>query len=246
MKACLSLFALTLSLASLTACSSGDTTTTTGTSSSGASTSATGTTTSGGGGSEGTSSSTGVGGAGGSAASSASASATSSSSASGSASSSGSGGMGTFALTSSGFTEGMPIPAKYACAGANGSPDFSWTPGPTGTLSYAMVLTDKSNNLIHWVIWDIPAATTSLPADLEKKANPAIPAGAKQAKAYDNQTFGYLGPCPPAVHTYEFAVFALDIAALPNVTTASTRKQVDAEIFNHDLGSATLTGTYTP
>jgi hypothetical protein len=244
MKACLSLFALTLGLSSLSACSSGDTTTTTGTSSSGASTSATGTSTSGGGGSEGTSSTAGVGGAGGGAASSASA--TSSSSASSSAVSSGSGGMGAFALTSTGFTEGMPIPAKYACAGANGSPDFSWTPGPTGTLSYAMVLTDKSNNLIHWVMWDIPGATTALPAGLEKTANPAIPAGAKQAKAYDNQTFGYLGPCPPAVHTYEFAVFALDVATLPNVTTASTRKQVDTEILNHDLGSATLTGTYTP
>jgi Raf kinase inhibitor-like YbhB/YbcL family protein len=199
MKACTSLFSLALGLASLSACSSGDTTSTTGMSSTGAT-----------------------------------------------STTSGSGGMAAFTLTSTGFAEGAAIPAKFACAGANTSPDFAWTPGPTGTLSYAILLTDKSNNLIHWVMWDIPAATTSLPADLEKKANPAIPAGSKQAKAYDNQTFGYLGPCPPSVHTYEFAVVALDVATLPNVTTASTRPQVDAQILNHDLGTATLTGTYTP
>jgi hypothetical protein len=154
--------------------------------------------------------------------------------------------MAAFALTSTGFSEGMEIPTKYACAGANGSPDLTWAAGPNGTLSYAVRLTDKSNMLIHWVIWDIPAATTGLPAGVEQKANPAIPAGSKQAKAYDNQTFGYLGPCPPKVHTYEFAVIALDVATLPNVTTASTRAQVNVEILNHDLGTATLTGTYTP
>jgi len=141
----------------------------------------------------------------------------------------------------------MAIPSKYACSpGANGSPDLTWTAGPAGTLSYAVVLTDKSNNLLHWVIWDIPGGTTLLPAGVEKKATPAIPAGSKQVKSYDNKTFGYLGPCPPNKHTYEFAVFALDVATLAGVTTASTRAEVNTEILNHDLASTTLTGTYTP
>ena len=151
-----------------------------------------------------------------------------------------------FALTSTGVTEGAAIPPQYACAGNNGSPDLTWTQGPAGTLGYAVVLTDKSNNLLHWVIWDIAGATTSLPAGVEKTANPAIPAGSKQGKSYDKKTFGYLGPCPPNTHTYEFAVFALDVAALPSVTTASTLAQVKAEILNHDLATTTLTGTYTP
>ena len=156
------------------------------------------------------------------------------------------GGMADFALTSTGFTEGAPIPPQYACDQKNSSPDLSWTPGPTGTLSYAVVLTDKSNNLLHWVIWDIPGAATGLPAAVENTANPASPAGSKQVKSYDNKTFGYLGPCPPNEHTYEFAVFALDVATLPSVTTASTRAQVKVEILNHDLATTTLTGTYTP
>ena len=158
----------------------------------------------------------------------------------------GDGGAVAFALTSTGFTEGAPIPAKFACAGANVSPELTWTAGPAGTQSYAVVLTDKSNNLIHWVIWDIPASVTGLPENVQKTATPPAPPGAKQVKSYDNNTVGYLGPCPPNQHTYELAVWALDVATLPNVTTASTRSEVFAEIQNHDLGSAKLTGTYTP
>jgi len=219
-----------LALGSLGACSSGDTTSV-------------------------TSSSSGSGGA----------ASTSSSSVTSSAASSGTGGAGTgghggagtggagtggqvaFALTSTGFTEGAAIPAKYACAGANVSPDLAWTPGPPpATKSYAVVFTDKSNNLIHWVIWDIPFASTALPEHVANAATPPTPAGAKQVKSYDNQTFGYLGPCPPSQHTYEFAVHALDVDTLPNVTTASARKDVAAEIAGHEVGVATLSGTFTP
>jgi len=158
----------------------------------------------------------------------------------------GTGGMAAFALTSTGFTEGTAIPDKYACSGQNVSPDLGWTPGPAGTLSYAVLLTDKSNSLIHWAIWDIPGAVTSLPEQVENAANPATPAGAKQAKSYDNKTFGYLGPCPNNTHTYQFDVYALDVATLPNVTTASTRDEVAAEVLNHDLATASLSGTFTP
>ncbi|MFT3767430.1 MAG: YbhB/YbcL family Raf kinase inhibitor-like protein [Minicystis sp.] len=158
----------------------------------------------------------------------------------------GSGGQASFALTSTGYTEGSAIPAKYTCAGANASPDLKWTTGPAAAKSYAVVLTDKTINLVHWVIWDIPGATHALPEGVQKVANPPAPAGAKQVKSYDNSTFGYLGPCPPNQHTYELAVFALDVATLPSVTTASTRKDVVTEIQSHDLASATLTGTYAP
>lgn len=225
--------ALTLAAPTLAACSSADSTSTTSaTSSSGEATTSSATTGSGG---AGGASSGSAGGAGGG------------STSGGTTGSTSTGSMEAFALTSTGITEGMAIPGKYACTtGGDGSPDLSWTAGPPLTLSYAVVLTDKTNNLLHWVIWDIPGGTTSLPAGVENKANPAIPAGSKQAKSFDNKTFGYRGPCPPSKHTYEFAVFALDVATLPNVTTASTRAEVDAEILKHDLASTTLTGTFTP
>jgi Raf kinase inhibitor-like YbhB/YbcL family protein len=112
--------------------------------------------------------------------------------------------------------------------------------------SFAMTLVDKSNNLTHWVMFDIPSATTSLPSPVAKVANPPVPAGSKQVKSFDNATYGYRGPCPPNTHTYTFSIIALDVAALPNVTTASTRAEATTEIAQHVLGTATLTGTFTP
>jgi len=153
--------------------------------------------------------------------------------------------MGTFALTSSGFTEGSAIPKKYACP-SDTSPDLSWTPPPSSAASYAVVLTDESNNLDHWVIWDVPGASNSLPEGIQQVANPPAPAGAKQAKSFDGVTFGYRGPCPGNQHTYRFELYAESVGTLPNVTTASSIAAVITELEKTKIATATLTGTYTP
>src|SRR5688572_33315521 len=74
---------------------------------------------------------------------------------------------GTFAITSPMLTEGTAIAAANTCDGANTSPQLVWSGNAMGALSYAVVLTDKSNNLVHWVIYDIPAAATGLPMAVE-------------------------------------------------------------------------------
>jgi Raf kinase inhibitor-like YbhB/YbcL family protein len=154
---------------------------------------------------------------------------------------------GEFALSSTGVTPGTQIPTQFTCDGLNVSPPLAWTAGPVGTLSYAIVFTDTSNDLIHWVIWDIAPATTLLPQDIPQTAIPNPPGdGALQVESYDNATFGYLGPCPPNEHVYQWVVYAIDVATLPNVTTASTRTQVETEILLHDLASASLTAPYDP
>ena len=109
-----------------------------------------------------------------------------------------------------------------------------------------MVLTDRSNNLVHAIIWDIPGARTDLPEDVDKVAEPPDVPGAKQPRAYDNQTRGYLGPCPSSTHTYEFALYAVDANPLPGLTIANTRAEVLPVIMAHDTASATLTATFTP
>jgi Raf kinase inhibitor-like YbhB/YbcL family protein len=153
-------------------------------------------------------------------------------------------GSSAFRLTSTAFAEGAMIPSAHTCAGTNVSPPLEWTAGPAGTLSYAIVFTDRSNGLIHSVIYDIPASVTSLPMNVENVANPTAPAGAKQVRGYDNTTYGYLGPCPSGMlHTYEFMVYAVGVAALPGVMTTSTRAQVNTAILANDLLSAPLTGT---
>jgi Raf kinase inhibitor-like YbhB/YbcL family protein len=136
--------------------------------------------------------------------------------------------------------EGQTIPATHTCAGANTSPPLNWTAGPNGTQSYAIVFTDKSNNLRHWAIWDIPATTTSLPANLPKMAMLTMPAGAKQVAF---QGMGYAGPCPGAnEHTYEFALYAVNVLPLPGVTTSSSAMAVETAILARQLAKATLSG----
>ena len=149
-----------------------------------------------------------------------------------------------FNLTSSAFAQGGKIPAANTCTGTNVSPAFAWTAGPAATKSYAMVLEDKSNMLIHSVIYDIPAAVLALPADVEKKYAPAAPAGSHTTKPGFGGGFGYAGPCPPEQHTYEFTLYALDVATLPTADMTTGTIAGNALIQAHMLATAKLSGTY--
>ena len=118
---------------------------------------------------------------------------------------------------------------------------------PERNTELAVVLTDLSITLTHWVIYDIPATVTGLPAGVENAYAPANVTGAHQTVSVHAPTIGYYGPCPsrpPPVHTYQFAVYALDTATLPGTSAQSTPPQVIAEVQAHRLGSGTLTGTY--
>jgi Raf kinase inhibitor-like YbhB/YbcL family protein len=150
---------------------------------------------------------------------------------------------GAFTLTSSVFKEGGVIPTQYRCKYENVSPPLSWTAGPKGTQSYAMVMIHTTS--FHWVLWDIPLGTTSLPMGVERMPQPPVPAGSKQDKPnIDGATwYGYTGPCPATSSHYEYIVYALDVATLPGVTPETATKQVNAAIQAHKLASAQLSGT---
>jgi|JI10StandDraft_1071094.scaffolds.fasta_scaffold68856_4 Raf kinase inhibitor-like YbhB/YbcL family protein len=189
----------------------------------------------------------GTGGAGGASSSTGAAMTTSSSADTTSSSVSTGSSMEMFALTSSTITEGMTFPDKYTCAVANQvSPPLQWTAGPEGTKSYAIVFTDLTfNNFKHAAIYDIPAAVMALPEGVQEAYEPTIPAGAKQTKSYAGN-FGYAGPCPPETHTYEFKIYALDVASLPGLSMTSTIKNVEDAAKMHGLGTATLSGKGDP
>jgi phosphatidylethanolamine-binding protein (PEBP) family uncharacterized protein len=101
-------------------------------------------------------------------------------------------------------------PKDNTSFGTNVSPEMSWTPGPSGTQSYAIVLKDLSINTVHWAIWDIPASTTMLPAMLPKMSPLTDPAGAKQVSFSGPGYYGS-GACK---HVYEHRVYALNVAML--------------------------------
>jgi Raf kinase inhibitor-like YbhB/YbcL family protein len=152
----------------------------------------------------------------------------------------------TMTLTSTALPAGGVFMDLNTCAGDNLSPPLTWTAGPTGTMSYAVVLTDTNNMAAHWVIWDIPSSTTSLQAALPGDTTLTTPVMAMQL--HKLQFFGaggaYRGPCPGAngPHTYTFQVTAIPTATLALGANPST-EQIRAQIQAVGLAHGDLSGT---
>jgi Raf kinase inhibitor-like YbhB/YbcL family protein len=87
------------------------------------------------------------------------------------------------------------------------------------------------------VLYNVPAATTELPEDL----NP-LPPGTLQG-LNDWQNAGYGGPCPPiGTHRYFHKLYALD-TVLPDLKQP-TKAQLESAMRGHVLEQAELIGTY--
>ena len=64
----------------------------------------------------------------------------------------------------------------FGCKGGNISPSLSWSGAPSGTKSFALTNYDPDaptgSGFWHWVVFDIPAGTTSIPKNAgDVKAN---------------------------------------------------------------------------
>ncbi len=135
---------------------------------------------------------------------------------------------------------------SFGCKGGNLSPALSWTKGPEGTLSYALTCYDPDaptgSGWWHWVVFDIPAAVTSLPKGF--KADDASIPGLIQSRT-DFGKPGYGGPCPPPgkPHHYLFKVYALKVKTL-GLTADATAAMVGFYINQDKLAEAKLVGLY--
>ncbi|MFC4086729.1 YbhB/YbcL family Raf kinase inhibitor-like protein [Amycolatopsis samaneae] len=158
-----------------------------------------------------------------------------------------------FTLSSTAFADGALIPKVHECSSSgdgdpgkkNESPPLAWSGAPAAAKSYAIVMRDLSNNnLIHWVIYDIPAATASLPQNVDHAYQPSIPAGARQVYYRGSASlFGYQGPCSPStVNTYEFVVHALDKATLSTLNSSSSTRTAANVISAATIATARLRG----
>ena len=169
----------------------------------------------------------------------------------------GTGGMAPFEVTSTTFAEGETIPTNVECGppiangpGMNVSPDLTWTPGPSETQSYAVVVRDIDatppqypEGIIHWVIYDIPAATLSLPTGVTDNYDVTEIPGAKQAELQGSGYFGFFGPCSPnSINTYVWTVHAMPEATVPGVTMASTESEIAAAIESTSIAQVSLSG----
>lgn len=155
---------------------------------------------------------------------------------------------GAFALTSTAYANGGTIPPAQACVskgGMNLSPPLTIANPPAGTLSFAVVFTDITQPpLVHSAIYDMPAATLMIPADVDKLYAPPDVPGAHQTNSYAGSR-GYAGPCPGSAHMYQFKVYALSTVTVTGATMATTKDQL-VTLLATNLGTATLTGTFTP
>ena len=150
-------------------------------------------------------------------------------------------------LTSPAFKNNEAIPAKFTCDGANHSPPLAWSGAPAKTASYALIVEDPDapgGTFVHWVIYDLPAATTSLPEGVQRGESVSQLGGARQGAGGFKGQPGYGGPCPPKgpAHHYHFRLFALDkkLGLKPN----ASRDEVVGAMSGHELGRAELVGTY--
>lgn len=150
-----------------------------------------------------------------------------------------------FAMISSDFRDGQPIPTAYTCDGANQSPELSWPEPPAGTRSFALVVDDPdapSGIFYHWGVYNIPATHHEIPRGA---GNGASNSNFVQAvNGFGNR--GYGGPCPPknnGPHHYRFKLYALDVDQLSLPTNANIPK-VEQQAQDHTIAMAQIRATY--
>ena len=142
-----------------------------------------------------------------------------------------------FTLQSSAFHDGGAIPRPFTCDGDNLPPPLAWSNPPQGTRSFALIMDDPdapNGTFTHWLVYDIPANTTELPARA---------CGTTLRNGFGRAWYG--GPCPPpghGAHRYFFTLYAVDVPTL-NVH-GKTREALEGVLRAHTLSTARLMGRY--
>jgi Raf kinase inhibitor-like YbhB/YbcL family protein len=150
-------------------------------------------------------------------------------------------------ITSPVFRHESAIPQRYTCEGDDVSPPLVFDGVPTPAASLALIVDDPDapdpaapkRVWVHWVMYNLPAATRELREGVRLTD---LPTGARPGKN-DWSKAGYGGPCPPiGRHRYFFKLYALDIV-LPDLELP-TKAALEKAMQGHVIAEATLIGTY--
>lgn len=146
-------------------------------------------------------------------------------------------------LTTTAFTDGGAIPARYTGEGEDVSPALDWSQAPEGTKAFAVICHDPDAPLVkpgtygfvHWVLYDVPGSATGL----------AEGAGDGTSGVNDSGKSGYSGPMPPeghGPHHYFYWVLALDreLGLQPGLTMWDFLEKAEPSI----LGMNRIVGVY--
>jgi Raf kinase inhibitor-like YbhB/YbcL family protein len=128
-------------------------------------------------------------------------------------------------------------------------PGLTWTNVPDGVVSFALILHDPdtsltktTNEVLHWMIFNIPGTASELPEGMSAQAQ--LPDGSIQA-LNRGQKVGYMGMgarAPGPYHHYTYELFALDtkLTLGPDATQTDVMKAMDG----HILAKAVLVGRF--
>lgn len=147
------------------------------------------------------------------------------------------------------FTDGKPLPTKFAHPGVVGGKNISlplqWEDIPEKTQSFALSIIDPhpvAHDWVHWLVVDIPKNIVTLP---EGASPEGMPSAAKELyNSYGE--LGYGGPEPPpgsGPHPYVVTLFALRAATI-DVSANSTWKAVQKALEDQIVATAKITGFY--
>jgi Raf kinase inhibitor-like YbhB/YbcL family protein len=154
---------------------------------------------------------------------------------------------GRMELVSSAIDDSGRILDRFTAYHDNISPPLSWTQ-VLDAEAYALIVEDPDapteRPYVHWMIWNIPGAASSLPPGLPSRPRLDHPKGAIQGRNSKGGV-GYFGPWPPAghgPHRYHFQLFALD-KLLPMDSHTPLPELLNA-LKGNTIAKSELVGTY--
>jgi len=141
-------------------------------------------------------------------------------------------------LTSPNFENLAAIPAKYSCQGAGVSPALVISNVPSDAKSLALLIDDPdapSGNFNHWVMWNIPVDTKTIPENVGHDF--AVQGNNGAGKQ------GFTAPCPPTgIHRYFFKLYAL--SEMLDLPITATKADLEKAMAGKSIDEIQLMGTY--
>jgi Raf kinase inhibitor-like YbhB/YbcL family protein len=165
----------------------------------------------------------------------------------------------TMTLTTTAWSDGGLIPQKYTQSGPEISPGLQWSGAPQGTVSYVLTFTDldttaqgSTDGLLHWLLWNIPGTTTSLPQAMPDTLE--LEDGTRQLSASGSRYRGPGAQTAGPLHHYVLEIYALDTKLDikvptqgpqdPNPNPQAIRTSIMQAMVGHVRGKAAYFGLF--